>query len=301
MIIPWLRGKPKAVFYAGVPLKSQNGLALGTLCVIDNKPNKLSKQQIATLKVLAKHVMNLLDLRKNTYLMVENFKKLEEKNTELEKYVYIATHDLKSPLHNISNLAEMFVLDNKDSLNYSGLQLLNLLMDSVEQLSILVDGLLEYGKGSSILEHQKENVNIKELINSLIELLGIEHNTIISLNTSLETLCVNKAALEQILVNLLSNAIKYNDKKIVQIEISAYENETFYNFAVKDNGPGIAPEFQDKVFQLFTKLSKSDKYGKPGNGIGLAIVKKLVDKLGGEVSVKSNIGKGATFSFTLER
>lgn len=296
---PLVVGKPEVIFYAGVPLKSSNGLALGTLCAIDNKPNKLSHRQIETLKILSRHVMNLLDLRKNTHLLVENFKDLEEKNIELERFAYVAAHDLKSPLHNISNLTEMFVLDNKEKLDYNGLQLLNLLMDSVEQLSVLVDGLLEYSRSDSILEHRKEEVNLEDLINGLIKFFSAEHNTIINLNTSLKTIRVNKIALDQILLNLLANAIKYNDKKIVQIEILADKTDTHYTFSVKDNGPGIAPEFQEKIFLIFKKLSKSDKYGKSANGIGLATAKKLAEKLGGEISVKSALGKGATFTFTL--
>jgi signal transduction histidine kinase len=297
---PLVTDDPNVIFYVGVPLKSNNGLPLGTLCVIDNKPNKLSKQQIETLKVLSKHVMNLLDLRKNTHLLLENFKKLEEKNIELERFAYVAAHDLKSPLHNISNLTEMFVLDNKDRLDFNGLQLLNLLIDSVEQLSTLVDGLTEYGKSDGILEHKKEDVDLEDLINKLIEFFSAQHNTIINLDTSLKTVYVNKTALNQILVNLLANAIKYNDKKIVQIEVLASKTETHYTFSVKDNGPGIAPEFHDKIFQIFKKLSKNDKYGKSGSGIGLATVKKLVDNLGGEVSIKSDLGKGANFIFTLK-
>ncbi|TYA74551.1 sensor histidine kinase [Seonamhaeicola marinus] len=298
---PLVVGQPKVIFYVGVPLKSKNGFPLGTLCVIDNKPNKLSKQQIETLRILSKHVMNLLDLRKNTHLLIENYKNLEEKNIELERFAYVAAHDLKSPLHNISSLAEMFVLDNKDKLDYNGLQLLNLLMDSVEQLSVLVDGLLEYSKSDGILEKRKEDVVLEDLVNNLIKLYSKEHNAIINLNTSLETIYINKVALDQILQNLLTNAIKYNDKKIVQIEIIASETDTHYTFDIKDNGPGIAPEFHDKIFLIFRKLSKSDKYGKSGNGIGLAIVKKLIDKLGGKISVNSNIGKGAIFNFTLRK
>lgn len=111
----------------------------------------------------------------------------------------------------------------------------------------------------------------------------------------------NKAALDQILINLLANAIKYNDKAITEIKIGISETDKYYELFIQDNGPGIAPKNQEKIFKVFEVLSESDKYGRSGNGIGLVTVKKLVEKLGGIIKLESIMGEGSKFTFTIEK
>ena len=112
---------------------------------------------------------------------------------------------------------------------------------------------------------------------------------------------INQTAIEQILINLIANSNKYCDKEIAEIEIEVKENETQYEIAVKDNGPGIIKEYQEKIFNIFETFSDKDKFGDSGNGIGLATVKKIVESLGGQIQVESEIGKGAIFSFTISK
>jgi signal transduction histidine kinase len=99
----------------------------------------------------------------------------------------------------------------------------------------------------------------------------------------------------------VTNAIKYNDKAEVEIELGVSESDTHYTFHVADNGPGIDPNHQEKIFRIFEKLAAADKFGRPGNGIGLATVKKIVEKSGGAISVESELGKGSKFIFSLEK
>lgn len=292
---------PNVIFYAGVPLKSNDGLALGTLCVIDNKPNLLSQSQIESLSALSNQVMNLLELRKSKFLLEEALVDLEEKNQELERFAYVAAHDLKSPLINISSLAELFIEENKGDIDEENLETLKLIVSSSESLKELVDGLLDYSKSDAILKEKKTTINLESLILEIEGLFNFDHKIKMTLNSTLETINANKTAINQIFINLMSNAIKYNDKEHVVINFNVKETKTHYKFFVKDNGPGIAKANQERIFKIFEKLDNYDKFGRTGNGIGLATVKKIVEKSGGEISVNSELGNGAEFIFTIKK
>lgn len=298
---PLVSGDPEVVFYAGVPLTSENGLPLGTLCVIDHKPNLLSQSQIQSLRALSNQVMKLLELRKNKHLLEEALKDLEEKNEALEKFAYVAAHDLKSPLLSISGLANLLVEEYKVKIDNEGMEMLGMIIHSSENLASLVDGLLQYSKSDSVLNQEKSIIGLKEMKTEMLELFNFDHSVEMTINSSLSSIKANKTAINQILINLVANAIKYNDKELAKIEISVSETSKKYKFSVKDNGPGIAPENQQKIFNIFEKLNSQDRFGREGNGIGLATVKKLVEKLGGAIKVDSDLGNGATFNFSIEK
>lgn len=298
---PLVSGDPEVVFYAGVPLTSENGLPLGTLCVIDHKPNLLSQSQIQTLSALSNQVMKLLELRKNKHLLEEALKDLEEKNEALEKFAYVAAHDLKSPLLSISGLANLLVEEYKVKIDNEGMEMLEMIIHSSENLASLVDGLLQYSKSDSVLNQEKSIIGLKEMKTEMLELFNFDHSVEMTINSSLSSIKANKTAINQILINLVANAIKYNDKELAKIEISVSETSKKYKFSVKDNGPGIAPENQQKIFNIFEKLNSQDRFGREGNGIGLATVKKLVEKLGGAIKVDSDLGNGATFNFSIKK
>ncbi|MCL5126884.1 MULTISPECIES: ATP-binding protein [unclassified Algibacter] len=298
---PLVTGDSNAIFYAGAQLTSKNGLPLGTLCVMDHKPNVLNEGQIKSLSALSNQVMNLLELRKNKFLLEKTLKDLEEKNHELERFAYIAAHDLKSPLINISSLAEIFIEDYKLKIDAEGLKLLELILSSADSLRGLVDGLLNYSRSDGLLKEKKSTINLQELTTEIAQLFNSDHRVKMVLKSSLETVHVNKTAIHHILMNLVSNAIKYSDKDDVLIEMNVEETDTHYQFFIKDNGPGIAPSNQSKIFKLFAKVADQDKFGQAGHGIGLATVKKIVKKLGGKISVTSELGQGATFNFSIKK
>ncbi|MEL0652093.1 GAF domain-containing sensor histidine kinase [Algibacter sp. TI.3.09] len=298
---PLVTGDSNAIFYAGAQLTSKNGLPLGTLCVMDHKPNVLNEGQIKSLSALSNQVMNLLELRKNKFLLEKTLTDLEEKNNELERFAYIAAHDLKSPLINISSLAEIFIEDYKLNIDEEGLKLLELIISSADSLRDLVDGLLSYSKSDGLLKEGKSNINLQELITEIAQLFNSDHHVKMILKSSLESVRVYKTAIHHILMNLVSNAIKYSDKDDVLIEMDVQETNTHYKFFIKDNGPGIELSDQTKIFKLFTKVADQDKFGQVGHGIGLATVKKIVEKLGGKISVTSELGQGATFNFSIKK
>lgn len=298
---PLVKGDPNVIFYAGVPLISQAGFPLGTLCVIDHKPNLLSQSQIRSLSALSNQVMNLLELRKSKSLLEGTIMELEEKNEVLERFALVAAHDLKSPLINISSLTQLFLNQYKGLLDSEGLEMLELIASSSNNLIGLIDGLLNYSKAESILREEKLNIDLKSLITDIEGLFNYDHSLNLVLKTELTHITVNKTAIHQILINLVTNAIKYNEKKVVEIELGVSELDTHYLFYIEDNGPGIATKYQERIFKIFEKIAAKDKFGVSGNGIGLATVKKIVEKSGGSIHVESELGKGSKFIFSLEK
>lgn len=298
---PLVIGDPRVIFYAGIPLTAENGLPLGTLCVIDHKPKLLSPGQINSLKALSGQVMNLLKLRKSNDLLQKTIRALGEKNMELERFAYIAAHDLKSPLNTINSTAELFAECYASKFDEDGKKMLGFIQTSSSKLTGLIDGLLNYSKSETLLKEGGSNIELQELCSDISGLFSYDNSMVIELNSEMDSITINKAAIHQILINLVSNAIKYNDKDEVQIQIKISENGDFYDFCVQDNGPGIALEEQDKVFEIFKVLATTDRFGESGNGIGLATVKKIIEKMGGTIKLDSSKGKGCLFHFTIKK
>ena len=298
---PLVTSEPYVIFYAGVVLKSDEDLPLGTLCVIDNSPRKLSDKQIRSLKTISKQIMNLLNYKKSMRKQEELRIQLVQKNRELERFASIAAHDLKSPLANIMSAANLFSEIYASQIDTQG----NLLIDSIEKsgqrLKMLVDGLLEFSKIDDLSIVTKTKVNLIKLTKDLTKLIGNKDNIKISLNTKLTTIKTHPILLDQILINLFSNSLKYSNKKIAEIELCVSENSSHYLFIVKDNGPGISKKNQTTIFNLFQIASAEDQFGNKGNGIGLATVKKIIEKLGGKIHVKSEEGQGAEFHFSISK
>ncbi len=298
---PLVTGDPFVIFYAGMPLVSDEGFPLGTLCVIDHKPKLLSQSQISSLKALSRQVINLFKLRKNKQLLENALSALEEKNQELESFAYVAAHDLKSPLVGISNMSQLLKDFYYDKFDAEGRHMLDLLDGSSQKLTGLIDGLLEYSKSETVLKEFNSIINLEELLKNISGLFAFDHDLKLSLNTELKEIYSNKTAIDQILINLIANAVKYSDKNLVEVEVGVSENNMEYEFYVRDNGPGILPEYHDRVFRIFEVLTAADKNGMQGNGIGLATVKKIVEKLDGSITLESEPGKGAKFIFTLKK
>jgi signal transduction histidine kinase len=298
---PLVTGKPYVIFYAGVPLISDHGLPLGTLCVIDHKPNRLDQNQKASLFALSNQVMNLLKLRKRKLLLEKALHTLEEKNKDLERFAMIAAHDLKSPLNNIASMINLVMSDHVTNIDSSGKKLLETIADSSIKLGNLIDGLLAYSRSDKLSKDQTTKISIDELIKGISELSIFNSNINISLKSTLKEIYVNKSAIEQTLMNLVTNAIKYNDQSLVKIEIGISDLENYYEFYVQDNGWGIAADKLDNIFKLFKTGNKKDKLGRTGSGIGLATVKKIVETFGGSIRVESVEKRGSKFIFTIEK
>jgi len=296
---PLVTSHPNVIFYAGVVLKSDEDLPLGTLCVIDNVPRKLSDKQIRSLKMISKQIMTLLNYKKSLRKQEELSIQLLQKNLELESFASIAAHDLKSPLANIIGSANLFSEIYAKQIDEEGRVIIDIIEKSGQRLKSLIDGLLQFSKIDDLSLLTKTKVNLVKLVKDLTKLIGNKDNLKISLNTPLTSIETYPIILDQILINLFTNSLKYSNKKIAEIELNVSENSSHYLFVVKDNGPGIAKKDQSVIFNLFHTAASEDQYGNKGNGIGLATIKKIIEKIGGEIHVVSEEGQGAEFHFSI--
>jgi len=298
---PFVIGDPHVIFYTGVPLVSPEGFSLGTLCVIDDKPKELTEEQLKSLKALSNQVVSLFELRKSKMLLEKFTKDLENRNAELEKFAQVAAHDIKSPLSNISSLTQILIEDYSSDLDDDARNLMAMLDLSSKTLRNLVDGILEHSRTDSLLVETRSVFNFGELLDETIQLFDNKEEFIFVRSFVNKEIYTNRVALQQILINLIVNGVKYNDKPQVIIEMGFEETEEYYEFYVKDNGPGIKKMDQKRIFDIFEVLTGEDRFGNRGNGIGLSTVKKLVEGLGGKILVDSQINKGTTFSFVITK
>lgn len=296
---PLVTSHPNVIFYAGVVLKSDEDLPLGTLCVIDNVPRKLSDKQIRSLKMISKQIMTLLNYKKSLRKQEELSVQLLQKNLELESFASIAAHDLKSPLANIIGSANLFSEIYAKQIDEEGRVIIDIIEKSGQRLKSLIDGLLQFSKIDDLSLLTKTKVNLVKLVKDLTKLIGNKDNLKITLSTPLSSIESYPIILDQILINLFTNSLKYSNKKIAEIELNVSENSSHYLFVVKDNGPGIAKKDQSVIFNLFHTGASKDQYGNKGNGIGLATIKKIIEKIGGEIHVVSEEGQGAEFHFSI--
>lgn len=299
---PFVLAKNEPIlYYAGMPLKDFNRMPLGTLCVIDTKPNKLDENQKKALKSLAKQVEILLELkRKNDYL--ENVKKeLNDHNAMLKNFAGVVSHDMKMPLANMIITADILKAKFGEKLGVEGLSYLKNLKQAGLRLSGYINGILDHYESDNIAASNCEEFDVHQLLEEIIDLLNITEDCIINLPENNTIISSNRAALEQIFLNLLGNSLKYNDKPKIIIDIEFSQTPDFYYFSVKDNGIGIPKEKEEDIFKLFTIVAKSDRSGNKGNGIGLSTVKRLVGNLGGNLNIESEIGKGTRFNFSIRR
>ena len=211
-------------------------------------------------------------------------------NQELEQFAYVASHDLKAPLRSIDNLAKWVVEDYADMMPEDAKEKLILLRGRVARLEALLSDILSYSRAGRITE-PATRIDIQTMFRSLREIY-IPDNFSLRTSSELQIIHSPKTALEQVLANLLSNAVKHHDKKQGEIELTLEDEAAYYKFTVSDDGPGIPEEFHERVFQMFQTLQSRDKID--GSGLGMSIIKKLVEWQGGKVWIKVKEGRGTS-------
>lgn len=224
-------------------------------------------------------------------------KELSNSNEDLEKFAYVASHDLKSPLRSIDQLASWIQEDLGENIDKESKENMQLLRGRVKRLYKLLDDLLEYSRiGREMEGLDNPLMDCSEMIDDISQMLAVPATMKITCDKTLDSVRIRKMPLHQVLYNLINNSIKHHHKKEGNIAIRLEEDPDFYVFSVTDDGPGIPPEFQDKVFKMFHTLKPRDKV--EGSGMGLAMVKKIVNNAGGIVTLKSDNQKGTTITFT---
>lgn len=221
--------------------------------------------------------------------------KLMSTNKQLDEFVYIVSHDLKAPLRGLASLASFLEDEIGANPKQEVMDLLTMMKSRTGRMQQLIDGILHYSRMANT-HAEKEKVDLKDMINSIIDLIAPPPHVRFEVQDSLPIIYAEKTKLHEVFQNLISNSIKYNSKETVIIKIEFRETDEFYEFSVTDNGNGIKPEHQEKIFGIFQTLQPKDKC--ESTGIGLTIVKKIVENQEGRITVRSEIGTGSTFTFT---
>lgn len=244
-------------------------------------------------------VQDITQLKRDEEELRRQAQELARSNQELDDFAYIASHDLKTPLRGIDNLSKWVADDAGDALPEASREHLRKLRHRIARLDRLLDDLLQYSRAG---HHKGDLLSVQTgpLVRSVVELLNPPPGFVVSVTDGMPLLKTHKTPLELVFRNLIDNAIKHHDRAEGRIEISAAVKGRFVEFSVRDDGPGIPAEYHGRIFRMFQTLKPRDEAD--GSGIGLAVVKKVVERQGGQVSVESeDNGRGTTFRFTWPR
>ena len=265
------------------------------------KINKYADNEKEILFVFANMLVNVIQRNENEEKIKEQEKKKEEllqnlslQNQELNEYAHVVSHDLKAPLINIHTLVGWYMEDHKDTLTENQLKPLDQVLFNVEKMNFLIKGILDYSTIDK-LESDDSLVNFNAVIGEVVKTILIPDNITVTVQNDLPTIYGNTWRFKQVFQNLIQNAINYNDKDEGLIEVGFTDKDEFYEFFIKDNGIGIKSDYFDKIFKVFTKLESNGS----SSGIGLSIVKKIINFYKGTIWLESEPNKGATFYFTI--
>ena len=223
-------------------------------------------------------------------------KELKENNQELDSFVYVASHDLKSPLNAIKNISYWIQEDLDGNVSKETQRHLNLMRGRIQRMERLLDDLLVYSRVGRDPNNFCKVLPMSEIIESVKEFLDINKPYALHLHESFSTIKVANMPMSQILLNLIVNALKHSDKEKVKIEMSVIDKGNHYVFSVSDNGPGIDKQYHQKIFEMFQTLKPRDEV--EGSGMGLALIKKTLKKINQKIWVESKVGEGTTFYFS---
>ncbi|GAB2957779.1 hypothetical protein GCM10027048_25580 [Hymenobacter coalescens] len=233
-------------------------------------------------------------LNRMTQTLDDTFGALEKRNRELDQFAYVASHDLKAPLRGVSTVVKWIEDELGHELSPKMREYFGLMKGRLTRLEDLINGLLAYARVGRT-QQKLEEVNVERLVHDVADLV-VPPTFELRLPEALPTLVTDRLSLQQVFTNLLSNAVKYHHTGLGIITVGCRELKKEYEFRVQDDGPGIAPEYHEKIFLMFQTLR--DRHTAESTGIGLSIVKKIIDEQRGRIRVESAAGQGATFVFT---
>lgn len=302
---PNVTGGFKVRFYAGVPLTTPDGYNIGSLCAVDHVTKELNENQRNALSIVAKHVINQLELRtKNIELDVQ--KKIAERAV-LAKDSFLAnmSHEIRTPLNAIIGFTDLLAQTKLDAVQRD-------YIDSVqiagENLLLIINDILDLSKiESGNLTIEEHSFNLKKTLKHVYNLLKVKVPADVEFNLFLdadmpEIVIGDSGRLNQILVNLIGNALKFTEEGEVTVSVKKVDETADYDslrFSIKDTGTGIAEEKLTTIFERFTQAEESTTRKFGGTGLGLNIVKQLVELHNAKINVKSKLGRGSEFSFVI--
>jgi PAS domain S-box-containing protein len=227
-------------------------------------------------------------------------RELTRSNEELQQFAYVASHDLQEPLRMISSYTQLLGRRYGETLDGDAKEFMAYIVDGSARMKQLIEDLLAYSRvGTRGRDFQKIDSNAS-LSRALANLrASIESSGAVITHDPMPEVVADGAQLSQVFQNLIGNAIKFRTEESPKIHVAATAQENSWAFAVTDNGIGLDTQYADRIFMMFQRLHNKAEY--PGTGIGLAIVKKIVERHGGRIWVESQPGKGAMFGFTIAR
>ena len=292
---PVLSSATPTIFYAGVKLVNPKGLVLGTLCVVDHQPNSIDEKQADLLIRLADQVVNLLESRRSNIILREWKSELTSKIESLEDFSYAVVHDIKTPLNNLHSVAKIIGAnpDNKTTT----LELAEIIKRSSSRLNDFVSGLMQYYRSDKFSLEDPKDIELDQYFQDLPALLKIGEGDRLEVPNTRVQIRARKVVLDHIFVNLVNNGLRHNEKTEKSIRLDFEEHNSAYHFSVTDNGNGIKAEDQEQIFAMLATLGQPSA----GTGIGLAVVKKLVEREGGTITLESELGVGSVFRFSIPK
>ncbi len=293
---PLVTSNPNIRFYAGVPLVSKNGYKLGTLCVINSEPQQLSEEQSFALKVLARQVMKLFDLRLNNKLLDAQKHRLKQQAEMQNRIISIIAHDVRSP---VASLKQIVDFNNSFPLSDNDIKdLLSLAGNHLDSTLSLLSDLLDWGR-LQMQVHTSENTsfNLHKLVvekaHNFHAAISLKNNKIVNLIDKDLVICSDLNAIKFILRNLISNANKYTENGLITV-YGQREKERVL-ITVSDTGIGMDEKTKNDLFQGASNISKLGTRREKGTGLGLMFTKDFIDMMQATISINSEVGKGTTF------
>ncbi|MEL7037257.1 MAG: ATP-binding protein [Cyanobacteria bacterium J06592_8] len=246
--------------------------------------------------LLERSILHAIERKRGEIRQAELMSELAIANKELKDFAHIVSHDLKAPLRGIASLADWLITDYQDRLDSEGQEMLQLMGGRVRRMSDLIDGVLQYSQVGRVRE-QKTDVDLNQVVAEAIDAIAPPEDIPILVETELPVVFVERTRIQQVFQNLMSNGVKYMGQSKGLIKISHLQTDGYWQFSVMDTGKGIEERHFEKIFEIFQTLAPSDC--SENTGVGLAIVKKIIESYGGQIWLTSQVGQGTTFFFTL--
>jgi len=279
--------------YEDLPLETKDGRLINVEFVCNS-------YQVNDKKIIQCNIRDISDRRRIETALKEYTENLQRSNEDLERFAYIASHDLREPLRMVVSFSQLLEKNYKGRLDVNADEFIQYIVDGATRMDALVNDLLEFSRVSSqgkLFELIEMNELVDETLRGMSVAIRDNHATIEA--GPLPEVMVDRTQFMHVFQNLVENAMKFRGQDDPQIRISATMGDGAWIFSVKDNGIGIDPAFHGRIFDLFQRLQSREDY--PGTGIGLAICKRIIERHGGRIWVESEEGKGSAFFFTIPR
>jgi|GEM_PF-3276551 len=296
--------KENPIINCEITYRSKKGILIPMLASFSTMTADDGKVEgiIIIAKDITEHKKNESEREQLTKILIQKNEELERANKELDNFVHLASHDLRSPVITISSLISLLEKHYKDNIDAKEYEIISKIKNTSNRISELIDKLLTLTRVTSE-KSSYEFIEIKDVVNSVKELLDFDikkYKVQITVQDNIPPVECDRIKIGELFLNLISNAIKYSSKNKddnPKIDIGYTSDNEFHRFYIKDNGIGIDPKYHQKIFNAFSRLHSESEYS--GTGIGLSIVKRVIEEHGGNIWIESEEGKGATFYFTL--